>query len=180
MEQNPEEKIEHEESKGNSEKHQISSDSSPPHAANQLVPPVSVPFSHFYKPWQAEAAKSNRAQCHETSCKCNIGKGVLRLGHYQGDNMFISWYHAPCAFRSVLNNRLRNPPITSPEVINGYDTLSAEHKSLIDSLIDGTYVEPPAVDYSNRPKRSCVVAKEAQKQLVEEPENQSKKRQRKK
>lgn len=42
-----------------------------------------ISVSHIQKPWQAEAAKSNRAQCHETSCKCREGfvwviiKGII-------------------------------------------------------------------------------------------------------
>lgn len=146
--------------------------------------PAFVPFPlPVWKPYQAQVSPSNRAQCHETYCKCNIGKGSLRIGHYQGDNMYISWYHVPCAFRAVENRYLKNPPITIDN-INGYDQLSDEHKQLIQSLIDGTYEEPAPIS-TGRPKRACVAAKEAEKEvdpkktIKNQSEDQPKKRARK-
>jgi hypothetical protein len=132
------------------------------------------------KPYCTEAAKSNRAQCRETSCKVNIGKGVLRIGHDRGD--YFHWYHAPCAFKTHENRYLKNPKITSTDQIYGYETLSEEHQKLIQSLIDGTYVEPPAMSYNPRPKRGCVVLKEdeaAAKKPQEEETTQKKKKSRK-
>lgn len=138
-----------------------------PNPAPTPAPAAAPAFISFplpvWKPYQAQVSPSNRAQCHETYCKCNIGKGSLRIGHYQGDNMYISWYHAPCAFRAVENRYLRNPPITI-DGINGYDQLSDEHKQLIQSLMDGTYEEPAPIS-TGRPKRACVAAKEVEKEV---------------
>lgn len=130
-----------------------------------------------HKPYCAEAAKSNRAQCRETSCKVNIGKDVLRIGHCTGD--YFHWYHAPCAFKTHENRYLKNPKITSPDQIYNYENLSEEHKKLIQELIDGTYVEPPAMSYNPRPKRGCAVLKE-QEQAVEKQDEQVKKEEQKK
>jgi hypothetical protein len=106
-----------------------------------------------FSKYQAEAAKSNRAMCRETSCKVMIGKGDLRIGRMGAD--YYSWYHAPCCFKTFDNWRIRNKPITSTADIEDFEALSDEHKEIIIQLITGTYVEPPAMSYNPRPKRQC-------------------------
>lgn len=103
--------------------------------------------------YQAEAAKSNRAQCRETSCKQNIGLGCLRLGLQRSDS--YAWYHAPCAFKTFDNRYLHNKPITKTSDIQDFEKLSEEHQELIHQLIAGTYVEPPSMSYNPRPKRGA-------------------------
>jgi hypothetical protein len=116
--------------------------------------------------YQAEAAKSNRAQCRETSCKQNIGIGELRIG-VQGSDWY-SWYHAPCAFKTFTNRYIRNPKMTSTADISNFDTLSEEHQKIIRELIDGTFVEPEPVRINPRPKRKSAELNE--KQNVEHTE----------
>ena len=103
--------------------------------------------------YEAEAAKSNRSVCRETSCKLHIGAGELRIG-IQGSDYF-SWYHAPCTWKTFINRRICNPEIKSTKAINNFEKLSAKHQVLIQELIAGTYVEPPAMSYNPRPKRTC-------------------------
>jgi len=122
-----------------------------------------------HKPYCTEAAKSNRAQCRETSCKVNIGKGDLRIGCDRGDR--FHWYHAQCAFKTHDNRYLANPKITSTDQLYGFEDLSADHKTLLGSLIDGTYVEPPALSYGPRPKRRCVKGNEEFKDEEREEQN---------
>jgi hypothetical protein len=110
--------------------------------------------------YQAEAAKSNRSQCRETSCKQNIGVGELRIG-FQGAD-YYNWYHAPCAFKSFTNRYIRNPKMTSTGDISNFDTLTEEHQNIIRELIDGTYVEPLPVRLNPRPKRKAAELNENQ------------------
>lgn len=117
--------------------------------------------------YQAEAAKSNRAQCRETSCKQNIGKGELRLGHQSSD--FYSWYHAACAFKTFDNRYIRNTRITSVDQIQYFDQLSEEHQTTLRQLIDGTYVAPPESRNNPRPKRGVAATVEVEDTKEETP-----------
>jgi hypothetical protein len=103
--------------------------------------------------YQVELAKSNRAQCRETSCKQNIGKGELRIGLQGAD--YYSWYHAPCAFKTFTNRYIRNREIKSVDDIQYFDQLSEEHQTVIRQLIDGTYLAPPETRHNPRPKRGA-------------------------
>jgi hypothetical protein len=131
------------------------------------------------KVYLAQPAKSNRAQCRETSCKQNIGFGELRIGHDRGD--VYHWYHAACCFKTFENRYLRNPQILSFHEIDGYDNLSEDHKKIIRDLIAGIYVEPVIV--SSRPRRNLTAPKlkeSATNNTVEETKDeQPKKRARK-
>jgi len=67
-------------------------------------------------PYCAVIAKSNRAQCRETSCKLNnIGKGDLKIGCDRVD--ITLWFHATCAFKTHDNIYIANPKITSTDQI---------------------------------------------------------------
>lgn len=115
--------------------------------------------------YQAEAAKSNRAQCRETSCKQRIGIGELRIGHQGSD--WYSWYHASCAWKTFDNRYIKNPRITSENDISNFDTLSQEHRNIIRSLIEGTYVEPK-VERVSRPRRGANAAVDEQAEETEQ------------
>jgi hypothetical protein len=121
-----------------------------------------------YSKYQAEAAKSNRALCRETSCKVNIGLGDLRIGRMGSD--YYSWYHAPCCWKTFDNWRIRNSRIQSTADIENFEALSDAHKDIIIQLIEGTYIEPPAMTYNPRPKRQCAAKGAAAAPEAEQPD----------
>ncbi len=98
--------------------------------------------------YQAQIAKSNRRQCHETSCKQNIGVGELCIG-YPNDDL----YHPPCLWRAFTNRYILKPPIKSVKDIDNFDELAEEHQLVFRQLIDGNYQAPPSVRSNPRRKR---------------------------
>ena len=84
-------------------------------------------------PLIAEPAKSGRSNCKK--CKGLIDKGSLRLGRVydNGDRIMTSWYHPSCWPVPKKN-------FASVDEIEGWDTLSNEHKKLILDLVPG---KPP-------------------------------------
>lgn len=98
--------------------------------------------------YRAQIAKSNRRQCHETSCKQNIGVGELCVG-YPNDDL----YHPPCLWKAFTNRYILKPPIKSVKDIDNFDELAEEHQLIFRQLIDGNYQAPPSVRSNTRPKR---------------------------
>jgi len=92
-------------------------------------PPAAAPSN----PLIAEPAKSGRSNCKK--CKGLIDKGTLRLGRVydNGDRIMTSWYHPSCWPVPKKN-------FASVDEIEGWDTLSNEHKQIILDLVPG---KPP-------------------------------------
>ena len=95
--------------------------------------PAPSPAAAPSNPLIAEPAKSGRSNCKK--CKGLIDKGSLRLGRVydNGDRIMTSWYHPSCWPVPKKN-------FASVDEIEGWHTLSNEHKKLILDLVPG---KPP-------------------------------------